>query len=149
MSLVTSGDAAACPGSPTELRSIAATGYPSVPRRLYVDRIAGRDRDYSDIGRSAFAALSRGKEAARSAKCKSNTRQIGLGLLLYVSDFGSYPFYANPHETPSGDPSLAYWPERLHPYTLDHWTNTLYLCPGYKGPTPLRAFFRCVPSVES
>ncbi len=35
--------------------------------------------------------LSRVNEAAKSAKCKSNLRQIGLGLVMYVGDFGVYP----------------------------------------------------------
>jgi len=35
-------------------------------------------------------ALSKAKESARSAKCKSNMRQISLGILMYVDDNGDY-----------------------------------------------------------
>ena len=36
-------------------------------------------------------SLARAKASAYSAKCKSNLRQIGLALQLYVDDNGSYP----------------------------------------------------------
>ncbi len=38
-----------------------------------------------------LSSLSRAKVSASSAKCKSNLRQIGLALNLYVSDFEKYP----------------------------------------------------------
>jgi len=43
-------------------------------------------------------ALNRAKGAAKSAVCKSNLKQIGLALNLYVNDFEKYPlayYYAN------------------------------------------------------
>src|SRR2546423_15310777 len=36
-------------------------------------------------------ALSRGKQAAENAVCRSNLRQQGIGLALYVNDLGVYP----------------------------------------------------------
>jgi prepilin-type N-terminal cleavage/methylation domain-containing protein/prepilin-type processing-associated H-X9-DG protein len=36
-------------------------------------------------------ALSRAKEASKSAKCKSNLRQLGIALEMYVNDYGKYP----------------------------------------------------------
>jgi prepilin-type N-terminal cleavage/methylation domain-containing protein/prepilin-type processing-associated H-X9-DG protein len=36
-------------------------------------------------------SLSRAKSAARSAKCKSNQRQLGIGLHMFVGDHGKYP----------------------------------------------------------
>jgi type II secretory pathway pseudopilin PulG len=36
-------------------------------------------------------AMSRAKDAAKSAKCKSNLRQIGIALNMYVQDFSTYP----------------------------------------------------------
>ena len=36
-------------------------------------------------------ALARAKMAAHSAACRSNARQIGLGLRMYVEDGGVYP----------------------------------------------------------
>jgi prepilin-type N-terminal cleavage/methylation domain-containing protein/prepilin-type processing-associated H-X9-DG protein len=35
--------------------------------------------------------LSKGKASAQSAACKSNLRQLGIALNLYVSDYGKYP----------------------------------------------------------
>ena len=37
-------------------------------------------------------ALNRAKSAAWSARCKSNLRQIGIGLTLYVGEHQAYPF---------------------------------------------------------
>src|SRR6266571_7115543 len=36
-------------------------------------------------------ALSRAKSSAKSAACKSNLRQQGLALIMYVDDYGKYP----------------------------------------------------------
>jgi len=43
-------------------------------------------------------ALNRAKASAKSAKCKSNLRQVGIGLHLYVGDFGNYPEYIRGEE---------------------------------------------------
>jgi prepilin-type N-terminal cleavage/methylation domain-containing protein/prepilin-type processing-associated H-X9-DG protein len=48
-------------------------------------------------------ALSKAKESARSAKCKSNMRQISLGILMYVddnSDFLPWPGDVDRNEGP-------------------------------------------------
>jgi len=36
-------------------------------------------------------ALSRAKQSADNAVCQSNLRQQGIGLTIYVGDFGAYP----------------------------------------------------------
>lgn len=38
-----------------------------------------------------FPVLSRAKDAAKSAKCKSNLHQMGIGLAMYLADSGVYP----------------------------------------------------------
>jgi prepilin-type N-terminal cleavage/methylation domain-containing protein/prepilin-type processing-associated H-X9-DG protein len=38
-------------------------------------------------------ALNRAKASAKSTACKSNLRQIGIGLRLYLDDFDHYPSY--------------------------------------------------------
>jgi len=43
-------------------------------------------------------ALAGAKAAAKSAKCKSNLRQIGLGMLTYVADFQAYPWPWAPYD---------------------------------------------------
>ncbi len=75
-------------------------------------------------------ALAKAKSAARSAGCKSNLRQIGLGLRLYVGDFQAYPlgyiYQGNEWRN---------WFGFLVPYTASQWTNSLYRCPDYPGHT--------------
>ncbi len=77
-------------------------------------------------------ALSTAKSKAQSARCKSNTRQIILGLVMHVHDYEYYPVY-------NADPSVKqinqYWSQKIAPYTNARWTNQLYKCPAYKGLT--------------
>ena len=74
-------------------------------------------------------ALSLAKSAARSAKCKSNLRQFGLALTMYVDDFDRYPVYN--FDFVAAKP----WNERLRPYITSRWTDPLYRCPDYRGLT--------------
>jgi len=83
-----------------------------------------------------FPSLNRAMEAGRSAACVSNVRQLGLALQLYVQDNKSYPGFGRNIGQPK------FWPEMLRPYTSQDWTNQLYRCPSFKGPTwmnPLHA----------
>jgi prepilin-type N-terminal cleavage/methylation domain-containing protein/prepilin-type processing-associated H-X9-DG protein len=85
-----------------------------------------------------FAGLARAKKTAYSAKCKSNLRQIGLGLRMYVLDTGFYPLLATPGLTsPSGIYGSIkggkYWQDNLKPYTSSSWHDPLYQCPEYRG----------------
>src|SRR5688572_213372 len=72
-------------------------------------------------------ALTRAKESARRARCQSNLRQIGLGLLMYVSDTGIYPHVNTWRKTP---PYVRHWPHTLQPYVGAAWTNAAYTCPS-------------------
>jgi len=77
-------------------------------------------------------ALSRAKAAGKSARCKSNVRQLSLGLTMYVADFRRYPVYINVA------PNLAswtMWPDYIQPYTAAFYTNDVYRCPAYMGLT--------------
>ena len=77
-------------------------------------------------------ALSKAKEKARQTMCRSNLRQIHLGMTMYVQDNGCYPFYASVLL----DEKIAYaWDESLRGYLHQSWTNSLYRCPSYRGPT--------------
>jgi prepilin-type N-terminal cleavage/methylation domain-containing protein len=76
-------------------------------------------------------ALSRAKESSQSAKCRGNIRQLLLGTLMYVDDFRVYP----PFFKSDGIGSFQLWYGALRPYTLNEWTNPVYRCPAYKGPT--------------
>jgi prepilin-type N-terminal cleavage/methylation domain-containing protein/prepilin-type processing-associated H-X9-DG protein len=78
-------------------------------------------------------ALSGAKASAHSARCKSNLRQLGFALHLFVEDNGFYPMVGTPISLPES-PRGSKWYEDLHPYTQQGWSNSLYACPGYKGP---------------
>ena len=88
-------------------------------------------------------ALSRAKQAAENAVCRSNLRQQAIGLTMYVNDAGDYP--------PSRAPKL--WMQSLERYVEDKWPglvpdkwpadnlvpasasapprSSVYACPGY------------------
>jgi prepilin-type processing-associated H-X9-DG protein/prepilin-type N-terminal cleavage/methylation domain-containing protein len=84
-------------------------------------------------------ALSHAKAQAYSVKCKSNLRQMGLALKMYVDDNNSeYPYFEaefpdyrpDPRVNPNG---LWFWYEFLRPYHKFHWTNRAFQCPAYRG----------------
>jgi prepilin-type N-terminal cleavage/methylation domain-containing protein/prepilin-type processing-associated H-X9-DG protein len=77
-------------------------------------------------------ALSRSKSAARSAACKSNLRQLGLGLKMYVDDNGRYPVFTI---DPLAVEVVDYWHEKLRSYVHSDWTDPLYRCADYPGIT--------------
>jgi prepilin-type N-terminal cleavage/methylation domain-containing protein len=70
--------------------------------------------------------LARGKEAAQSARCKSNLRQIGIALKLYLDDFQKYPLCA----VVDGASGVAYslWDGRILPFASNN--RDLFLCPA-------------------
>ena len=71
-------------------------------------------------------ALSRAKENGQSARCKSNLRQIGLGLSMYTTDHGFYP----PYQEDDWILKLRRtWFHRILPYTGGTWSNGVFVCP--------------------
>ena len=75
-------------------------------------------------------SLAKAKEAGRNAACKSNLRQIGIALNLYVADFQKYPLFAE-----LGRPqSQSLWDNKLVPYTAK--TPAVFNCPSNKGVRP-------------
>jgi prepilin-type processing-associated H-X9-DG protein/prepilin-type N-terminal cleavage/methylation domain-containing protein len=81
-------------------------------------------------------ALSRAKDQAYSARCKSNLHQLGLGLKMYVDDHRFYPRYLDYVMGIVGPgPQWTCWPDQLQPYVVSGWTNSLYRCAAYQGPT--------------
>jgi prepilin-type N-terminal cleavage/methylation domain-containing protein/prepilin-type processing-associated H-X9-DG protein len=72
--------------------------------------------------------LARAKALAHRTKCKSNLRQIGLGLQMYVGDYGKYPgiYRTTPH-----DGITNTWVMLLRPYTQQVFGQVLYDCPGF------------------
>lgn len=77
-------------------------------------------------------ALTSAKSSARSAKCKSNLRQIGLAMQMYVHDNAFYPLIGSVFS--AAKPQGAKWYDDLNSYTgKQHWTNDLYTCPSFRG----------------
>jgi prepilin-type N-terminal cleavage/methylation domain-containing protein/prepilin-type processing-associated H-X9-DG protein len=78
-------------------------------------------------------ALNRAKEAAGSARCKSNLRQLAIAVQGYANDSTAYPMYAfiipGPNQPP---PPFKRWHTDLKPYLGQDWFDPLYRCPSNK-----------------
>jgi prepilin-type processing-associated H-X9-DG protein len=72
-------------------------------------------------------ALNNAKSSAQSARCRSNLRQIGVAIGLYVGDFSAYP---RGLWSPADARPFGYWVDQLWPYLHQGYTNDLYKCPG-------------------
>ena|ERR1039457_5554420 len=85
-------------------------------------------------------ALSQAKAKAQSARCKSNLRQLGISLRMYVDDYHQYP-YAK--QVLPGWPQ-SWWFEDLRKYHTISFTNRAFHCPAYQGAivdmSPLRSY---------
>jgi prepilin-type N-terminal cleavage/methylation domain-containing protein/prepilin-type processing-associated H-X9-DG protein len=69
--------------------------------------------------------LARAKASAKSAQCKSNLRQLEIGLTLYADDLRAYPYIMQ---------AGLLWREHLGPYVAaGGGTNQIYQCPAFKG----------------
>jgi prepilin-type N-terminal cleavage/methylation domain-containing protein len=66
-------------------------------------------------------SLSRAKAAGQSAACKSNLRQIGIGLNLYTSDAQKFPLWSS---------GTFFWDDKLLPSVSNN--RGVFLCPAYK-----------------
>jgi len=74
-------------------------------------------------------ALSRAKGRAQSARCKSNERQMGIGLIGFVGDTRHYP--GNDYNYLGSELVKATWVKVLEPYTGNSWNRGIYDCPGF------------------
>lgn len=85
-------------------------------------------------------ALQRAREQGYTAVCKSNLRQLGAAMRMYVDDYHVYPPLEFNDQDSSNAPSRA-WSERLEGYTgvkIPQWTGppqtmggSVYACPSY------------------
>jgi len=71
-------------------------------------------------------ALSNAKAVAKSVKCKSNLRQMGLALGMYLGDFAQYPLSDSPVEE-------KFWFTYLESYVGSVWEDPLFSCPNGLG----------------
>jgi prepilin-type N-terminal cleavage/methylation domain-containing protein len=69
-----------------------------------------------------LAAIGRAKQAARNIHCRSNLKQLGLALNLYLHDHQEFPLWKSDVDMSSTHNSAHpewighYWPESLIPY---------------------------------
>jgi prepilin-type N-terminal cleavage/methylation domain-containing protein/prepilin-type processing-associated H-X9-DG protein len=82
-------------------------------------------------------ALQRAKSSAWAAKCKSNLRQVGIGLTLYVGDFQAYPFDFGVPRGGNNSYGLERWPGLVRPYVENHsedeHAESVMECPSKEG----------------
>jgi prepilin-type processing-associated H-X9-DG protein/prepilin-type N-terminal cleavage/methylation domain-containing protein len=74
-------------------------------------------------------SLSQAKAKAQAAKCKSNLRQLGIGLRMYLDEYHQYPYA---EQVFPGGP-VIWWFEALRTYHSISWTNRAFHCPAYQG----------------
>jgi len=74
-------------------------------------------------------ALSRGKSRVRSIQCRNNLRQIGVALISYTQNNGSYPLFGRPSS--ASEPNGAKWFDDLAPELSETWWSGVYICPEF------------------
>src|SRR5258708_5920215 len=84
-------------------------------------------------------ALNRAKSSADSAVCRSNLRQLTLGLNMYAQQEGAYPTWADGASTALTQYVGAPFPE--YNYVKDNITGSLTVITSYLGPP--RSVFAC------
>ena len=70
-------------------------------------------------------ALGKARQAARNSVCKSQLKQIGTALVLYVSDYGDYFPYTEGKNYMEGIRPYLNAPETVH-----QETRTIFACPS-------------------
>jgi len=78
-------------------------------------------------------AMSQAKGASQSAVCKSNLRQLGMALRMYLDDCaGTYPYASSfPVANPKG---TSYWFDALALKMPNaRWGDGVFRCPVYRG----------------
>jgi prepilin-type processing-associated H-X9-DG protein len=81
---------------------------------VHAHRTPRRHRHNRDLAALLLPTLVQAKAKAHSAKCKSNLRQIGVGLRLYLDDYHAYPTWYYPSS--SGTLGNSIWRQVLNPY---------------------------------
>jgi prepilin-type N-terminal cleavage/methylation domain-containing protein len=77
-------------------------------------------------------AVVQAKAKAHSARCKSNLRQLGLGLHMYVGEAGRFPHWA----VMNNIDTIDLWFHSLEPHVSARWTNQLWTCPANRRDPP-------------
>jgi len=77
-------------------------------------------------------ALQRAKIASKNTACKSNLRQLGLAMHMYLTDNGAYPYLVDANVSKT-------WDMFLSPYYAGN--NRIMTCPTFKGEWPFEQAF--------
>ncbi|MBI3416897.1 MAG: prepilin-type N-terminal cleavage/methylation domain-containing protein [Verrucomicrobia bacterium] len=86
-------------------------------------------------------ALSQAKYSAKNTVCKSNLRQINLGVTLYTTTHGVFPLYYDDQIGQLGSYSGAWWAQLELPVTYNDWR---FVAPnGASSIKILEGIFRC------
>src|SRR2546428_603427 len=75
-------------------------------------------------------ALARAKTAAYSVKCKSNLRQLGLALQLYVGDYHAYHPFDGTSDRYLGKSLDPYLPQPLESIAGETNVGGVFRCPS-------------------
>jgi len=73
-----------------------------------------------------FPVFAQAREKARQASCLSNTKQVGLSLMMYTQDYDEH-LVLNNNQTWNPDGTLDTWMELLSPYIKN---KQLWVCPS-------------------
>jgi prepilin-type N-terminal cleavage/methylation domain-containing protein/prepilin-type processing-associated H-X9-DG protein len=81
--------------------------------------------------------LAAARSSAWSVRCKSNLRQLGLGMTMYVGEHYAYPFTPG---VPNSGQGLQQWSALLEPYVQEATANSplkpragMFECPSDEG----------------
>ena len=95
-----------------------------------------------------FPVFAKAREKARQSACLSNMKQLGLGLMQYVSDYdGVYPLsYYYPNGT-GGSTGYCHWSAMIKPYVK---SDQLWVCNSdpNKGVQPTNTFDYQAPKIS-
>jgi prepilin-type N-terminal cleavage/methylation domain-containing protein/prepilin-type processing-associated H-X9-DG protein len=82
-----------------------------------------------------FPVFAQAREKARQTACLSNTKQIGMGLMMYVQDYDeTFPFNDNGPQWLNGNARCTF--DVIQPYIKN---TDVYTCPS-AGPDKVRIF---------
>jgi prepilin-type N-terminal cleavage/methylation domain-containing protein/prepilin-type processing-associated H-X9-DG protein len=76
-----------------------------------------------------FPVFAQARDKARSVSCLSNTKQLGLGLMMYMQDYDEVVvlrYQACPSTGPTSETQLL-WPGLLQPYIKN---QQIFVCPS-------------------